>query len=109
MGRVFSVTDADFAEDVLQCKLPVVVDFWAEWCGPCKMLTPILEDVARELKGKAKFYKMNIDENSITPPEYSVRGIPTLLLFSNGSLQATHVGLLSKDEAISFVQKHIEK
>ena len=66
MGRVFSVTDAQFAEDVLQSKLPVVVDFWAEWCGPCKLLTPVLEDVAKEFKGKAKFYKMNIDSINLS-------------------------------------------
>lgn len=100
-------TDASFDADVLQADKPVLVDYWAEWCGPCKMIAPILDEVAREYSGRLKVAKLNIDDNQATPPKYGIRGIPTLMLFKNGSVEATKVGALSKSQLTAFIDSHI--
>ena len=101
------VSDATFDSEVLQSATPVLVDYWAEWCGPCKMIAPILDDVAREYSGKLKIAKLNIDENQDTPPKYGIRGIPTLMLFKNGNVEATKVGALSKTQLAAFIDANI--
>ena len=101
------VTDATFDPEVLQSQTPVLVDYWAEWCGPCKMIAPILVEVAKEYAGRLKVAKLNIDENQSTPPKYGIRGIPTLMLFKNGSVEATKVGALSKSQLTAFIDSHI--
>ena len=101
------VSDDTFDVEVLQSTTPVLVDYWAEWCGPCKMIAPILEDVAREYAGKLKVAKLNIDENQATPPKYGIRGIPTLMLFKNGNVEATKVGALSKSQLAAFIDANI--
>ena len=93
--HIVNVTDASFEQDVLKADGPVLVDYWAEWCGPCKMIAPVLDEVARDYQGKLKVCKLNIDENQDTPPKYGVRGIPTLMLFKDGNVEATKVGALS--------------
>ncbi|MEP7154909.1 MAG: thioredoxin TrxA [Betaproteobacteria bacterium] len=101
------VSDATFDSEVLQSNTPVLVDYWAEWCGPCKMIAPILDDVAKEYSGKLKVAKLNIDENQDTPPKYGIRGIPTLMLFKNGDVAATKVGALSKSQLAAFIDANI--
>ena len=101
------VTDANFDEVVLQSAKPVLVDFWAEWCGPCRMIAPILEEVAKEYSGRINITKLNVDENQQTPQKYGVRGIPTLMLFKNGNIEATKVGALSKSQLTAFIDSHI--
>jgi len=101
------VTDASFESEVLKSTTPVLVDYWAEWCGPCKMIAPILDDVAREYAGKLKIAKLNIDENQDTPPKYGIRGIPTLMLFKNGDVAATKVGALSKGQLTAFLDANV--
>ena len=101
------VTDNSFELEVLNSEQPVLVDYWAEWCGPCKMIAPILEEVASEYGEKIKVCKMNIDENQETPPRYGIRGIPTLILFKNGEVEATKVGALSKTQLQSFLDDNI--
>lgn len=101
------VTDNTFDNEVLQSSTPVLVDYWAEWCGPCKMIAPILDDVARDYAGKLKVAKLNIDENQATPPKYGIRGIPTLMLFKNGNVEATKVGALSKSQLAAFLDANI--
>lgn len=101
------VTDASFEEEVLNSEQPALVDYWAEWCGPCKMLTPILEEAAKEYEGKLKICKLNIDENPSTPPRYGIRGIPTLMLFKNGSVEATKVGALTKSQLAAFLDSSL--
>ena len=101
------VSDATFDAEVLQSTTPVLVDYWAEWCGPCKMIAPILDDVAKEYSGKLKIAKLNIDENQDTPPKYGIRGIPTLMLFKNGNVEATKVGALSKTQLAAFIDANI--
>ena len=101
------VTDSSFDTEVLQSTTPVLVDYWAEWCGPCKMIGPILEDVAKDYAGKLKVAKLNIDENQDTPPKYGIRGIPTLMLFKNGNVEATKVGALSKTQLTAFLDANI--
>ena len=105
--HIVHVTDSSFAEDVLQSATPVLLDFWAEWCGPCKMIAPILDDVAKEFAGKLKVAKINIDENQQTPAQFGVRGIPTLMLFKAGAVEATKVGALSKSQLVAFLDSHL--
>lgn len=105
--HVMNVNDADFDSQVLQSKEPVLVDFWAEWCGPCKMIAPIVDDIAKTYAGKLKVAKLNIDHNQQTPRSYSVRGIPTLMLFKDGKVQATQVGAVSKAQLSQLIDKSI--
>jgi len=102
-----SITDASFETEVLKADQPVLVDFWAEWCGPCKMLAPILDDVAKSYAGKLKVVKLNIDSNHLTPAKYGVRGIPTLILVEKGEVLATKVGALSRSQLTEFIDKHL--
>jgi len=101
------ISDASFEADVLQSTQPVLVDYWAEWCGPCKMIAPVLDEVAKEYTGKLKVAKLNIDENQATPPKYGIRGIPTLMLFKNGNVEATKVGAVSKSQLAAFIDSNI--
>lgn len=101
------VTDSTFKNEVLESAVPVLVDYWAEWCGPCKMIAPILDDVAKEYAGRLKVAKLNIDDNQKTPGEYGIRGIPTLMLFKGGSVEATKVGALSKSQLTAFIDSNL--
>ncbi len=101
------VSDGSFQSDVLDSKAPVLVDFWAEWCGPCKMIAPILDDVAKDYAGKLKVAKLNIDDNQKTPAQYGIRGIPTLMLFKGGNIEATKVGALSKGQLTAFIDSNL--
>ncbi len=104
---IVNVTDASFEEDVLKADGAVLVDYWAEWCGPCKMIAPVLEDIAKEYAGKLKVCKLNIDENNETPPKFGIRGIPTLMLFKGGNVEATKVGALSKSQLAAFIDANL--
>lgn len=101
--HIHYVTDDNFETEVLQAQEAVLVDYWAEWCGPCKMIAPILDDVAKEYAGKLKVCKLNIDENTETPAKFGIRGIPTLMLFKGGNVEATKVGALSKSQLTAFI------
>jgi thioredoxin 1 len=101
------VSDASFDGDVLKADKPVLVDYWAEWCGPCKMIAPILDDVAKDYDGRLKIAKMNVDENREVPTKFGIRGIPTLMLFKDGQLAATKVGALSKAQLTAFLDGHL--
>jgi len=101
------VTDDSFDKDVIKANSPVLVDFWAEWCGPCKVIAPALDDLAKDLAGKVTVAKINIDENPGTPTKYGVRGIPTLMLFKNGQVAATKVGSLPKSKLYEWVQSQL--
>lgn len=105
--RIHNVSDAQFEADVLKSSEPVLVDFWAEWCGPCKMIAPIVDQIAESYAGKLKVVKVNIDHNQQTPRTYAVRGIPTLMLFKGGQLAATKVGALSKAQLTAFLDGHL--
>jgi thioredoxin 1 len=102
--KIVQVSDASFETDVLQSEMPALVDFWAEWCGPCKMIAPILDEIAEEYSGKIKVCKVNVDSNPETAAKFNVRGIPTLLVFKNGVIEATKVGALSKGQLTEFVE-----
>ena len=105
--HIHHVTDATFEAEVLQSQSPVLVDYWAEWCGPCKAIAPTLEEVAKEYSGKLKVAKVNVDENQEIPRKYGIRGIPTLMLFKNGNIEATKVGALSKSQLTAFLDSNI--
>jgi thioredoxin 1 len=101
------VTDESFDPEVLKSDVPVLVDYWAEWCGPCKAVAPVLDEVAKEYGGKLKIAKLNVDENQEIPKKYGIRGIPTLMLFKNGNIEATKVGALSKSQLTAFLDSNI--
>jgi thioredoxin 1 len=105
--NIIYVSDAEFEDKVLQSDVPVLVDFWAEWCGPCKRIAPILDEIAGEYSGKIKIAKLNIDDNPATPPRYGIRGIPTLMLFKNGNVEATKVGAVSKSQLSAFIDSNV--
>ena len=104
---VLHVTDSNFDELVLNANTPVLVDYWAEWCGPCKMIAPVLDEISQEYTGKITVAKLNIDENPATPSHYGVRGIPTLMLFKDGDIEATKVGALTKSHLAQFIDSNI--
>ena len=104
---IVHVTDDNFEQEVLKSAGPVLVDYWAEWCGPCKMIAPVLEEISKEYTGKLKVAKLNIDENPATPPKYGIRGIPTLMLFKNGHVEATKVGAVSKSQLSAFIDGNL--
>ena len=101
------ISDSSFEADVLKSGKPVLVDYWAEWCGPCKMIAPILDEIADTYKDKIRIAKLNIDENPHTPPKFNIRGIPTLILFKNGAVEAQKVGSLSKSQLAAFLEQHL--
>ncbi len=105
--NIIEVTDDSFEDEVLNSSEPVLVDYWAEWCGPCKMITPVLEEIASDYSGKIKVVKLNIDDNPDTPPKFGIRGIPTLMLFKGGEVEATKVGALSKSQLTAFIDSSI--
>lgn len=105
--QIIHASDASFEQEVLQSPIPVLVDYWAEWCGPCKMIGPILEEVAKEYGDKVQIAKMNVDENQGVPAQFGIRGIPTLILFKNGTVAAQKVGALSKSQLTAFLDSHI--
>lgn len=107
-NETLKVTDESFAADVLQSNVPVLVDYWAEWCGPCKMIGPILEELSVHYGDKVKIAKLNIDENQMTPPKYGIRGIPTLMIFKNGEVADTKVGAMSKSQLTAFIDASIQ-
>jgi len=105
--KIVHITDDSFEDDVLNAEHPVLVDYWAEWCGPCKVIAPILGEIAEEYAGKLQVAKLNIDENPATPPKYGIRGIPTLMLFKGGNVEATKVGALSKSQLSAFLDSNL--
>ena len=106
--HIVHTTDATFAQDVLKSDKPVLLDFWAEWCGPCKMIAPILDEIASEYQDRIKVAKINIDENPQTPPKFGIRGIPTLILFKNGTVEAQKVGAVSKSQLAAFLESNLD-
>jgi thioredoxin 1 len=107
MSQIRHVTDDNFEQEVLSSEQPVLVEYWAEWCGPCKMIAPVLEEVADEYGDKLQVAKLNIDDNPNTPPKYGIRGIPTLMLFKNGNVEATKVGAVSKSQLTAFIDGNV--
>jgi thioredoxin 1 len=105
--HIVVVKDDSFENEVLKSNIPVLVDYWADWCGPCKMVAPLLDDIAQEYVGKLKVAKLNIDENQATPPKYGIRGIPTLMLFKNGDVAATKVGAVNKSQLTAFIDSNL--
>ncbi len=106
-GNIVYLSDDSFEEEVVNADGPVLVDYWADWCGPCKMIAPILDEIAEEYAGKVKIAKLNIDENPATPPKFGIRGIPTLMLFKGGNVEATKVGAVSKSQLTAFLDSNI--
>ena len=106
-SNITYLSDDSFEEEVINSQVPVLVDYWAEWCGPCKMIAPILDEIAAEYGDKVKVTKLNIDDNPDTPPKYGIRGIPTLMLFKDGSVEATKVGAVSKSQLSAFIDQNI--
>ena len=106
-SQIVHVTDETFQNEVLSSSVPVLVDYWADWCGPCKMIAPILDEIASEYDGRLKVAKLNIDENQETPRKYGIRGIPTLMLFKDGNVEATKVGALSKSQLTAFLDSNL--
>ncbi|MCC7410508.1 MAG: thioredoxin TrxA [Gammaproteobacteria bacterium] len=104
---IMYITDDSFEEDVLKSNVPVLVDYWAEWCGPCKMIAPILDEVSTEYADRLRVAKLNIDDNPATPPKFGIRGIPTLMLFKDGNVAATKVGAMSKSQLTAFIDSNI--
>ena len=104
--NIVHVSDQSFEQEVLNSEIPVLIDYWAEWCGPCKMIAPVLEELAAEYGDKLKIAKLNIDENPETPPRYGIRGIPTLMLFKNGNVEATKIGAVSKSQLSEFIDSN---
>jgi thioredoxin 1 len=105
--QIVHLSDDSFEAEVLQSSLPVLVDYWAEWCGPCKMIAPVLDEIAAEYAGKVKLAKLNIDDNPNTPPRYGIRGIPTLMIFKDGEVEATKVGAVSKSQLTAFIDSNL--
>ena len=105
--RIIHVTDESFEQEVLRSADPVLVDYWADWCGPCKMIAPVLDEIADEYDGKLRIAKLNIDQNPDTPPRYGIRGIPTLMLFKQGEVEATKVGAVSKSQLTAFIDSNL--
>ena len=105
--KIIELSDDSFEQEVLKSDVPVLVDYWAEWCGPCKMIAPVLEEVADDYQGRLKVAKLNIDDNPDTPPAYGIRGIPTLMLFKNGEVEATKVGAVSKSQLTAFIDSNL--
>ena len=101
--HIVHISDESFEEEVLQSERPVLIDYWAEWCGPCKMIAPVLDEIATEYSDRLKVVKLNIDDNPKTPPKYGIRGIPTLMVFKNGQVEATKVGAVSKAQLTAFL------
>ncbi len=107
-SKIVHISDASFREEVLDANGPVLIDYWAEWCGPCKMIAPVLDELAEEYVGRVKIVKLNIDDNPETPPKYGIRGIPTLMLFKDGNVEATKVGAVSKSQLADFIENNID-
>ena len=105
--KIVYVTDDSFEDEILKADGPVLVDYWVDWCGPCKMIAPILDEIADEYTGRLKVAKLNIDENPNTPPKYGIRGIPTLMLFKAGNVEATKVGAVSKSQLTAFIDSNL--
>jgi thioredoxin 1 len=105
--KIVYATDDTFDAEVVNAEGPVLVDYWADWCGPCKMIAPILDEIAEEYDGKLKITKLNIDENPATPPKFGIRGIPTLMIFKNGNVEATKVGAVSKSQLAAFIDSNL--
>jgi thioredoxin 1 len=105
--HIINTSDATFADDVLKSDKPVLLDFWAEWCGPCKMIAPILDEIAGTYADRVRIAKLNIDENPQTPPKFGIRGIPTLILFKNGTVEAQKVGAVSRSQLAAFLDSHL--
>ena len=101
------VKDGNFQQEVLDSDMPVLIDFWAEWCGPCKAIAPLIEEVAQTYRGRVKVMKLNVDENRETPPKYNIRGIPTLILFKDGEVKDTKVGMLTSSQLAAFIDQNI--
>ena len=105
--HIVHISDESFEEEVLQSERPVLIDYWAEWCGPCKMFAPVLDEIATEYSDRLKVVKLNIDDNPQTPPKYGIRGIPTLMVFKNGQVEATKVGAVSKAQLTAFLDENL--